>query len=259
MAKETTSIENTIIKLDAIGSTNDYASKLLLSNKMTIEGTVIWALNQTKGKGQRGALWQSESGSNLTFSLIVSPYFLNIEDQFMLSKVFSLGIKDFLERSFRDNMAGSKLQVRIKWPNDIYVGSQKIGGILIENIVRDAKIHNSIIGIGVNLNQIKFPKNITNPVSFKLLTGKKIIVEQALKAVLLQLNERYQKLKAKKISEIDRDYLNSLYQFGVFSSYQVNGKVITCKLIDVNKKGELLLKMTNDKIINCDLKEVIFL
>ncbi len=125
MITESISIGNKVIKLDAIESTNEYAGKLLQNDNSVIEGTIVWAIDQTNGKGQRGSLWHSESGKNLTFSLILRPGFINIENQFLLSKVVSLGIKDFLENLLHVNMAENNFKVHVKWPNDIYVGSKK--------------------------------------------------------------------------------------------------------------------------------------
>ncbi|HIN38801.1 MAG TPA: biotin--[acetyl-CoA-carboxylase] ligase, partial [Flavobacteriales bacterium] len=257
MITSSNSIINKVIKLNAIGSTNEYAGKLLQHEKTVMEGTVIWAVDQTKGKGQRGALWHSESGKNLTFSLILYPGFINIENQFILSKVVSLAIKDFIKDLLHVNMADKNYKVHVKWPNDIFVDSNKIGGILIENNVREARIISSIVGVGININQTSFPDNLPNPVSHKLLTGLEVNIEKALKAVLRTINTRYQQLKANNNTAIDRDYLKALYQFGIFANYQVKNQMIACKIIDVNKNGTLQLEKKNGDIISCDFKEVV--
>jgi BirA family biotin operon repressor/biotin-[acetyl-CoA-carboxylase] ligase len=256
---ESISIGNKVIKLDAIESTNEYAGKLLQNDNSVIEGTIVWAIDQTNGKGQRGSLWHSESGKNLTFSLILRPDFINIENQFLLSKVVSLGIKDFLENLLHVNMAENNFKVHVKWPNDIYVGSKKIGGILIENNVREARLVSSIVGVGININQTSFSKELNNPVSFQLLTGLDIDLEEALEAVLATINIRYQQLRSNKIEEINSDYLRALYQFGNFVNYLVNNKRVTCKIVDVNKNGALQLEKKDGDIISCDYKEVVFI
>ena len=117
-----------IIEVKIIDSTNCYAEKILKENKVP-EGTIIRAFEQISGKGQGENKWLSEPGKNLTISLILYPRFLPIEHQFILNKSVSLGVLDFVHTILP---AGS---CKIKWPNDIYSGSLKLGGILIINTV----------------------------------------------------------------------------------------------------------------------------
>src|ERR1035437_922779 len=119
-------MQNVLIKPMSVDSTNNYASKLLNNHKVE-EGTVIWAEEQTRGKGQEENQWESEKGKNLTFSLGLFPRFLKIEELFYLSKSISLGVAGFLGKYID--------RVSIKWPNDIYAGDRKITGILIENCI----------------------------------------------------------------------------------------------------------------------------
>ena len=136
---------------------------LILKNKNEIEGLVVFSENQTDGKGQRGNSWITERGKNLTFSLFLKPSIL-ISTQFVLSKIVSLSIVDFLmEMGVKD--------VKIKWPNDIYCGDKKIAGILIENTISEGKINNCIVGIGLNVNQVNFDSSIQNATSLKLELG----------------------------------------------------------------------------------------
>ena len=134
--------EKNIIKKNQISSTNTVAIELLKKEELP-EGTIIWADEQTKGRGQRGNSWESEPGTNLTISIILFPHFLKAEDQFLLSKVTSLAITDYLANRFN--------QVTIKWPNDIYVANDKIAGILIENSIIGSSFEYAVIGIGLNI------------------------------------------------------------------------------------------------------------
>ena len=144
---------NQIIKLITVDSTNNYVAKLVNKTKISF-GTVIMADFQTKGRGQRDNLWYSDKGKNLLFSIYFDSSFLTINTIFYLSKTIAISLRHFIF-----NITGKN--VEIKWPNDILVNEQKIAGVLIENQFRNSKIHSSIIGIGLNVNQINFTNNLS--------------------------------------------------------------------------------------------------
>ena len=126
--------------------------------------SVLSALEQTAGRGQRGNKWTSNAGENLMFSVVLkfSPEYsgLDARDQFVLNEIAALSVVDFLR--------SHGIHAQIKWPNDIYVGSRKICGILIENSLRGNRLSSSIIGIGLNINQRNFDVNLPNPTSMVL-------------------------------------------------------------------------------------------
>lgn len=140
--------QNTIY-LDKVASTNDYLRDLLSNFKPLAEGTAILAEEQFQGKGQRGSTWLSDPGKNLTTSILLKPHFLAIEQQFALSATVAIALVKWLKSK-------TELPVTVKWPNDIYVDNKKIAGILIENKLKGNKIEASIVGIGVNINQVNF-------------------------------------------------------------------------------------------------------
>jgi BirA family transcriptional regulator, biotin operon repressor / biotin---[acetyl-CoA-carboxylase] ligase len=148
------------ITLKEVDSTNNFLKGLLSNSKPLMEGTVIMAENQYAGRGQQQNGWHAEPGKNLTFSLLLRPHFLPVPDQFDLTRVISLGVFDAL-----CPILGEKL--KIKWPNDIYYGDNKLGGMLIENMILGGQIKNSVIGIGVNINQENFPESLSNAISVK--------------------------------------------------------------------------------------------
>ena len=152
-----------LIELSDCPSVNSHAIELLKSVNLA-EGTVIFTTNQTAGRGQRGARWYSDTGKNVTMSLILFPRFLDLKDSFQLSKIVSLGVYDFLSVNLP-----KAVNIKIKWPNDIVADGKKICGILIENILRDNRLNASIIGIGLNVNQEFFPEEIPNAISMKQL------------------------------------------------------------------------------------------
>ncbi|MDO8928149.1 MAG: biotin--[acetyl-CoA-carboxylase] ligase, partial [Bacteroidota bacterium] len=192
-------IGNTIIRIPSADSTNNYANGQLQANTLP-EGTVFLAYEQTAGRGQLKNFWESEPGKNLTFSIVVFPDFLDIRRQFMLSKVVTLGIYTALGK-YVDKL-------RIKWPNDIYAGDQKLGGILIENSIMYSSIKSSVIGIGINVNQTDFKSNAPNPVSLKNLTNQQFDGEVVLSEILSGIDRYYSLLRDGAEEQIDREFIS---------------------------------------------------
>lgn len=149
-----------IIWLERVDSTNDEARRHISEIDNL---SVVSALEQTKGRGQRGNRWSSQPGENLTFSLVVKDFRIKANEQSAISQATALSLVDLLSRH--------EIKARIKWPNDIYAGDEKICGILIENSLKGSEIDWSIIGIGLNVNQTAFPEDLPNPTSIKLCTG----------------------------------------------------------------------------------------
>ena len=152
-----------IIWLESVDSTNEEARKHIsdLDNL-----SVMSAYRQNAGRGQRGNTWSSKAGQNLTFTIVLkygvnSMPAIRAIDQFAISEIASLSVLDLL--------AAHDIEARIKWPNDIYVGDNKICGILIENSVRDGILSSSLVGIGLNINQTEFPESIPNPTSMQIV------------------------------------------------------------------------------------------
>lgn len=127
-------------------------------------GDALMAIEQTAGRGQRGNSWEAEPGRNITLSLMLRPDNLPATRQFEVSEAVALGVADLLDGLGIDN-------VKVKWPNDIYVGNNKICGILIENTLAGTMIVRSIAGIGLNVNQTVFRSDAPNPISLKQITG----------------------------------------------------------------------------------------
>lgn len=149
-----------IIWLERVDSTNDEARRHISEIDNL---SVVSALEQTKGRGQRGNRWSSQPGENLTFSLVVKDFRIKANEQSAISQTTALSLVDLLSRH--------EIKARIKWPNDIYADDEKICGILIENSLKGSEIDWSIIGIGLNVNQTTFPEDLPNPTSMKLCTG----------------------------------------------------------------------------------------
>ncbi len=237
-----------IITLDSLPSTNQYCE--LLDLNQCEEFTIINAVEQTAGIGQRGNHWESEAGKNLTFSIILKPSFLPIPDQFQLTKSISLGIADWLKTVVPQGYA-----VKIKWPNDIYVGQSKICGTLTSAKINGNKLSAAIAGIGLNINQTQFSYWIPNPVSLTQLLGTEMSTESALKEVASSILQRYSRLK-KDITAPDADYLSDLLHIKEERSYLYQGRTIRAKIEGVNRFGHLELLCSSGEQIACQMKEI---
>mgnify|MGYP002682084350 FL=1 len=183
-----------IIRFDEIDSTNTEARRNLEHAR---EGTVWTASFQTNGRGQYTRRWESVKGLNLLATLLLRPVFLPANRQFLISKCTALAICDFL--------VTLDLSPRIKWPNDIYIGSNKICGILIEHQLSGNNLTSSIIGFGMNINQTQF-QGAPNPTSIALETGVQHNVDVILAQVLQEIQKWYQTLYDGDSGKIDRSY-----------------------------------------------------
>ncbi len=187
-----------IIRFEEIDSTNSEARRHL---DHAGEGTVWTASFQTNGRGQYSRIWESNKGLNLLATLLLRPVFLPANRQFLISKCTALAICDFL--------VTLDLSASIKWPNDIYIGPNKICGILIEHQLSGNNLTSSIIGFGINVNQTKF-QGAPNPTSIAIETGVLHDVDVLLPQVLQQIQKWYQTLCNGDSGKIDRSYDKSL-------------------------------------------------
>ncbi|MEK7257732.1 MAG: biotin--[acetyl-CoA-carboxylase] ligase [Bacteroidota bacterium] len=244
-------------RLPEVASTNDHAFALLSKSKPP-EGTVISAAEQTAGRGQIGSGWESEPGKNLTLSFIFYPEFLPANRQFLLSQAISLGVFDFISNELL-SFSGMP-PVFIKWSNDIYIGDKKVVGILIQNILIGSILRSSVVGIGININQIVFLTNPPNPTSLKLETGSDFDLEILLADLCSCLEKRYLQLKSQKISLLRQDYLSHLYRLHQPAFYQrSNGEIFRGTIAGVAESGKLEMVLEAGGIEYFDLKEIRFL
>ena len=236
---------------DILDSTNKYLEAI--DTSLVEEGLVVRAKCQNAGVGQQGNVWESESDKNLTFSILLKPSFLPIANRYMLTKVVSLAMVDFLKQEIHSEA------ISIKWPNDIYVGKNKICGILISNKFRAGRYNASIVGVGFNVNQTIFGSNIPNPTSLKLITGKDYEPGLILNGIMNHISERYDELKAGKVSELDEKYLANLLYLGEEREYYYRNNLVRGTIRNVTKEGFLLIETSDNKDIICDLKELRFI
>jgi len=155
---------------EKLDSTNEKATEYLSKNNPS-EGTVISTYYQQKGRGQIGSLWESEPDKNISLSIILYPRFVPLVQQFSFNQAIALGVYDFISSNIGK-------AVKVKWPNDVYVGLKKIAGILIQNSLAQGHIQSSIVGLGININQSDFLSDAPNPTSFLLETGQEYVLDE---------------------------------------------------------------------------------
>jgi BirA family biotin operon repressor/biotin-[acetyl-CoA-carboxylase] ligase len=239
-----------IIELEETGSTNAYAG-LLLQREQAEEGTVVTARNQTAGRGQGDNTWDSEAGMNLTFTVILYPAFLPPARQFLLNKAVSLGVYDFLHSHTE--------AVSIKWPNDLYLGGRKAGGILLQHRICGDAIEASLVGIGININQARFHPSLPDPVSLIHLLNREVVLEEALTQVLRFLDIRYRRLKDNPDQPPDDEYNQALMGFGIPRLYRSDNQTFQGIIRGVDAEGRLLVELPEGELQSFSHREIVFL
>jgi BirA family biotin operon repressor/biotin-[acetyl-CoA-carboxylase] ligase len=244
-------IGQNLVTLKEVDSTNTYLKHLLSNSKPLPEGTVILAEHQFAGRGQQQNKWVSDPGKNLTFSILFKANFLPLLNQFDLNRVISLGTANALT-----NLMGKDIQ--IKWPNDIYYRDNKLGGILIENMINGGQIKYSIAGIGLNINQEHFPAGLKYATSVKQILQTDYDLHVILAEICKLIEVWYLKLKSDKTEELRSEYMSKLYWLNQVRSFRANGIIIKGTIKGVKASG-LLEVETEGALKEYDLKQIEFL
>lgn len=239
-----------IIYLPSCHSTNDFAHEYIKKNN-SFEGTVIITDEQLAGKGQAGNSWESAPNKNITLSLIIHPKFLDVKEQFFLNIIISLAVLDFLTNNCNK-------RIKIKWPNDIYYNNTKLAGILIQNFLKGSQIQQSIIGLGVNINQEKFihPK----ATSLKNITGNNFYLEELVNNLLEFIEKRYLFLKENYNNRdyLKNEYLENLYRIKELHNFKSNNHPFEGQIIGIDEWGRLKIEVNGDQRV-FNVKEVEFI
>lgn len=231
---------------DTLSSTNDEAL-----DSRYVEGDVVWAEVQTAGRGQRGHKWLGGEGENLMFTLIFSPEFLAPVRQFFLSEAVALAMLDAL--------SSYGIDARIKWTNDIYVGDCKLAGILIEHKLMQNKLSRSIVGIGLNVNQMEFDAELPNPVSMAQILGRNFDRREVLNRVVDALCARYESLREGDVEALQQEYCSKLYRrdeehwFALPDGERFRG---TIRGVDIS--GGLMVESSRGEVNSYLFKEIEF-
>ncbi len=236
-----------LIKLDAIDSTNEFLKGI--SSKEALENfTVVTAENQTKGKGQMGAVWNSEVGKNLIMSILVKDFLLEITQVFNLNIAVSLAVITALKKNNIPDLS-------IKWPNDILSANKKIGGILIENSIKSDGTILSIVGLGLNVNQTNF-EGLPKASSLAVVTGKEFDKEKLLLEIIahLEMNVAASKLNP---ASLRQQFVDLLYKKGVPMPFANSKDEKFMGMIQgISPVGRLQVLLEDDSVAEFDIKEI---
>ncbi len=212
------------------------------------EGFFIYTDYQTSGKGQGINRWESKKGKNILFSILLFPKHILTSEQFIISQIVSIAILDVLSDIVPN--------VKIKWPNDIYVNDKKIAGILIENTIQGSVINKTIIGIGINVNQTKFTSYAPNPTSLKLITKKSYNRKNLIFRIIQKIFECY---FSADYETIKMQYFNKLYRGEGYYPYSGEGETFRAKITEVLNDGRLVLLNEEGESKIYGFKEVEFI
>jgi BirA family biotin operon repressor/biotin-[acetyl-CoA-carboxylase] ligase len=239
------------IKLDAIDSTNSFLKKL--AQESVLENfTVVTAESQISGRGQQQQTWHSEANKNLTISIYTSFKNLNIYNQKYLNFAISIAIYETLS-------AHKIPDLSIKWPNDILSANKKLCGILVENMIKGMKIQSSIIGIGLNVNQEKFPSFLTNATSIKNCIKKETDLDVLLHTLVLKLKEKIEVLNTSQFPILEEGYLSVLYKKNIPTMFKDCNNVLFIGIIkNISSEGKLQIQLEDDSVKEFGIKEVSF-
>lgn len=243
-------------RFDELPSTNDLASEFIAKSKPA-EGTVIRADTQTAGRGQFGSRWLSTPGQNLLLSVIYYPQWLAARDQFYLGMAVALGLKNAVDQAIAASGVNPPPSLEIKWPNDLYVNGKKAAGILIQNSLSGMQIESSVIGIGLNVNQLEFDPALPNPTSLALECGESLDLEKTMHLLFEHLEHQYLKLKNREFSQIKSAYENALFRRGLASDFIQNNtkNSFTGVITGVTESGRLRVYSDGTET-TFDLKEI---
>ena len=215
--------------------------------------TTIVTDQQFLGRGQAGNKWVSEPFKNLIFSTFICFNNLPVTDKRYLNFAVSLAVFDTLK-------AYKIFNLKIKWPNDIMSANKKLCGILIENSIQKKKIASSVVGIGINVNQEIFPKNLQTASSIKNSIQKEVHLEELLKNILTSLQKYIALLEHKKFFLLEKQYLKVLYKKGVPTAFKnLKNKLFMGIVKGVSANGSLQVELENGAIKEFEIKEIKFL
>jgi BirA family transcriptional regulator, biotin operon repressor / biotin---[acetyl-CoA-carboxylase] ligase len=237
-----------LIKLDAIDSTNDFLKDL--SHNQSLENfTVVTARSQTKGRGQQGAKWQTEEGKNLITSILIKETLHNIEGVFQLNIAVALGITEALKKIKIPSVC-------IKWPNDIMAENRKIAGILIENSIKGNSQIESIVGIGLNINQVNF-ENLPKAASLKSITNIDYDPFEILEIIVKEIQGKIKFITQNQTDRLWTEYDQNLFKKGIPMAFEdENGNKFMGIIQGVNKIGKLIVLLEDDSVKEYGIKEI---
>lgn len=239
---------------DSIGSTNTYLRELG-GGDPAYDYEVAVADFQTAGRGQKGNAWESEQGKNLLFSILAHPKNIKVREQFYISESIALAVSDSVMAALGPQFAR---EVSVKWSNDVYWKEFKMAGILIENTLQGDRILDTVVGVGLDVNQEVFLSDAPNPISLKNITGRDYD-RDALLSDIVERFKGYMELQADKRSDVDKLYRNRLFRREGYHRFRdAQGEFEAC-IEGIHPDGCLMLQTTGGEHRVYEFKQVQFI
>ena len=238
------------IHLDTVNSTMQYLARPELS-ACEDSFIVVTADYQTAGRCQKGTSWESEAGKNLLLGILLRPTFLHPQEQFYLSEICALALVETLN-TYSDGFT-------IKWPNDIYYGNRKVSGMLLEHTLQGETLSQTIVGIGLNVNQRSFLSDAPNPVSLYQILGEEVCRETVLEAFLQNFQTYYTRFEQHDFAPIHTSYLHHLYRRNKWAKFRDEIATFEGRIVDVEPTGRLVIEMPDGTLRKFAFKEVAYM
>ena len=240
-----------LVKLNATNSTNTYL-KALNETNFVEDFTIVSTKEQTNGRGQMGAVWQSQASKNLMFSVFKDVSKYKNKDSFYICIVTTLSLLKALKSLNIPRLS-------VKWPNDILSANKKICGVLIENVIKKSQMYASIIGIGLNVNQIEF-ENLPRASSLKLISGKTFDLDELTMLIVKYMKAYFDLLKNEKFDVLKTEYEANLFRKNKPSTFKnAEGVMFTGFIKSVSESGHLQVLLEDNILKAFDLKEITLL
>jgi BirA family biotin operon repressor/biotin-[acetyl-CoA-carboxylase] ligase len=214
----------TLVALESVGSTNDEAARLAEAGAG--EGTIVWAREQTGGRGRRGRFWASPVG-NLYHSIVLRPA-CAAPQAAELGFVAALAVADIVPTG---------RAVRVKWPNDVLVDDGKIAGILPESSIgQDGRVEHVVLGIGVNVG---FAPQLPEMRYLSAMLGG--TVEAALVSLAAALATRLAQWRAEGFEATRKAWLAKAGPVGGEVDVKLGEELVRGRFVGIDHDGALLL------------------
>lgn len=241
-------------KSDSIGSTNTYLRDLN-GGDPEYEYEVAVASFQTAGRGQKGNSWESEAGKNILFSILAHPKSLKVQEQFYISEAIALAVSDSVIEAVGPAFAPD---VSVKWSNDVYWKDYKMAGILIENTLQGDCILDTVVGVGLDVNQEVFVSDAPNPISMRNITGRNFNLEDLLQDIIARFIG-YMECPASKRSDVDLLYRNRLYRREGYHKFRDENGIFEARIEGIRSDGCLILITNSGEHRTYEFKQVQFI
>ena len=219
-----------LVYREEVDSTNNYLQQMIREERPP-EGAAVITAHQSGGRGQRSNVWRSQPGKNLLCSIYLKPRFLKPHESFMLNKLVSVSVIKAIRNLGIKNVA-------VKWPNDVFIGNRKAGGVLIETGIKAKAINSAVIGIGININQTDFYGE-ARATSLALECGQQIDADEVFVRLCGNLERGYMNLK-KDLSDPEKEYHEFLWGKNDFHLYQTAEGKQQLKVKRVTTEGFLV-------------------